>query len=98
MTAPASCESPDIGVFLQAGVVWVSRSARQAVAGVVWVSRSAQQGVAGVVWVSCDARQAVAGVVWVSCGAREGGWLRGAEFPSVCGVVPVWCLVALFFF
>ena len=79
-------------------MVWVSRSARQAVAGVVWVSRSAQQGVAGVVWVSCDARQAVAGVVWVSCGAREGGWLRGAEFPSVWGVVPVGCLVALFFF
>ena len=65
-------------------MVWVSRSDRQAVAGVVWVSRSAQQGVAGVVWVSRD--------------AREGGWLRGAEFPSVCGVVPVWCLVALFFF
>ena len=70
MTAPASCESPDIGVFLQAGVVWVSRGARQGVAG----------------------------VVWVSCGAREGGWLRGAEFPSVWGVVPVGCLVALFFF
>ena len=49
--ALASRESPDIGVFLQAGVVWVSRSARQAVAGVVWVSRSAQQGVAAWPWV-----------------------------------------------
>lgn len=44
MTAPASCESPDIGVFLQAGVVWVSRGARQGVAGVVWVSCGAREG------------------------------------------------------
>ena len=51
MTAPASRESPDIGVFLQAGVVWVSRGARQGVAGVVWVSRGAQEGAAAWPWV-----------------------------------------------
>ena len=42
--APVSRESPDIGVFLQAGVVWVSRGARQGVAGVVWVSCGAREG------------------------------------------------------
>ena len=45
--APASRESPDIGVSLEAGVVWVSCCAREGVAGVVWVSRSAREGVAG---------------------------------------------------
>ena len=42
--APASRESPDIGVSLEAGVVWVSCCAREGVAGVVWVSRSARRG------------------------------------------------------
>ena len=55
--APASRESPDIGVFLEVGVVWVSRSAGQGQAGVVWVSRSDGQGQAGVVWVSRSARR-----------------------------------------
>ena len=81
--APASRESPDIGVFLQAWVVWVSRDARQ--------------GAAGVVWVSCNARQGVAGVVWVSRGAQEGAaawpWV-----PTWSGVWCLPCLVALFFF
>ena len=42
--APASRESPDIGVSLEAGVVWVSCCAREGVAGVVWVPRSARRG------------------------------------------------------
>ena len=42
--APASRESPDIGVSLEAGVVWVSCCAREGVAGGVWVSRSARRG------------------------------------------------------
>ena len=45
--APASRESPDIGVSLEAGVVWVSCCAREGVAGVVWVSCCAREGVAG---------------------------------------------------
>ena len=45
--APASRESPDIGVSLEAGVVWVSFCAREGVAGVVWVSFCAREGVAG---------------------------------------------------
>ena len=60
--APASRESPDIGVSLEAGVVWVSCCARE--------------GVVGVVWVSCCAREGVAGVVWVSRSARRGGVVR----------------------
>ena len=42
--APASRESPDIGVSLEAGVVWVSCCAREGVAGAVWVPCSARRG------------------------------------------------------
>ena len=42
--APASRESPDIGVSLEAGVVWVSCCAREGVVGVVWVSCCARRG------------------------------------------------------
>ena len=59
--APASRESPDIGVSLEAGVVWVSCCAREGVAGVVWVSCCAREGVAGAVWVPRSAREGVAG-------------------------------------
>ena len=68
-TAPASRESPDIGVFLQAGVVWVARGARQAVAG----------------WSGFHT-------------APDRGRLCGPGVLLVWGVVPVGCLVALFFF
>ena len=61
--APASRESPDIGVSLEAGVVWVSCCAREGVAGVVWVSFCAREGVAG------------GGLGFVLCPRRRGrGW------------------------
>ena len=94
--APASRESPDIGVSLEAGVVWVSCCAREGVAGVVWVSCCAREGVAGVVWVSCCAREGVAGggLGFVLCPRRRGrGWsgFRAAPEKAWQGVVWVPC-------
>ena len=81
--APASRESPDIGVSLEAGVVWVSCCAREGVAGVVWVSCCAREGVAGAVWVPCSARRG--GVVQRSAAGAQGELPRPQLLSGVTG-------------
>ena len=81
--APASRESPDIGVSLEAGVVWVSCCAREGVAGVVWVSCCAREGVAGVVWVPRSARRG--GVVQRSAAGAQGELPRPQLLSGVTG-------------